>query len=72
MSVSDYAFLGVCVVILCVILVTSKVMRAVLWETLRYPFRSSRIDVEQGQIVVSRSQSQPAKDGQPTSHAGAK
>jgi len=72
MTTIDFVFLVLCIISLGVILALSKVLRAVVWETIRYPFGSSRIEVRQGQIVVSRSQSHRAKDDQPASPAGAK
>jgi hypothetical protein len=71
MTTTDFVFLLLCIISLGIMLVASKVLRAVVWETIRHPFGSSRIEVRQGQIVVSRSQTHHAKDDQPASSAGA-
>ncbi len=71
MTTTDFVFLFLCIIGLGITLAASKVLRAVVWETLRYPFGSSRIQIRQGQIVITRSQSHHAKDDQPTSPAGA-
>lgn len=72
MTMIDYIFLAVCVLALAIMLIGSKVVRTILWETLRHPLRSSRIEVDQGQIFVNRSQSVPAESVQPPSPAGAR
>jgi hypothetical protein len=72
MNATDYVFLAVCVLALAVLVGTSKVLRAILWETLRHPFRPSRIEFQDGQIVVSHPQSIPTGPSQGKSAAGAR
>jgi hypothetical protein len=72
MTTIDFVILVLCIISLGVMLGASKVLRAIVWEALRHPFESSRIEVRRGQIVVSRSQSKNVKDDQPTSPAGAR
>ncbi len=71
MTINDYVFLGACVLILGLMLFGSKVLRAIFWEILRHPFRPSRIEVHQGQVVVTHPQTLPAEDTQPQSPARA-
>jgi hypothetical protein len=70
MNTVDYVFLGTGVLILGLMLVGSKVFRAVLWETLRHPFRPSRIEIHHGQVVITHPQSIPTLDSQPRSPSG--
>jgi hypothetical protein len=72
MTTVDIVFLCLCIISLGIMLAASKLLRTLVWETIRYPFASSRIEVRQGQVVVSRSQSHHAKDDQPASSAGAR
>ena len=71
MTLMDYIFLGVCVLALTVMVLGSKVIRAILWETLRHPFRASRIEIDDGHVLVNHSQAVLAKDVQPQTPAGA-
>ncbi len=71
MTTIDLVFLIVCIISLGVMLGASKVIRAVVWETLRHPFEPSRVELREGQIVVTRSQYQDVKDDRPASPAGA-
>lgn len=72
MTAVDYAFLLFCVLTLGVMLIGSKVLRAIFWETLRHPFRSSRITVHQDQVVITPSPALPSEDPQSRSTAGAR
>ena len=72
MSVIDYVFLAACVLGLALVLICSQVIRAILWESLRHPFRPSRIEIDQGRVVVNRLQSPPATGTQPPTPAGAR
>ena len=71
MTAVDYVFLAVCVLTLGLLLVGSKVLRAIFWETLRHPFRPSRIEIHDGQVVITRTQAVAEEDAQPRSPAEA-
>lgn len=70
MTATDYAFLVVCVLALATMLAASKVLRTVVWECVRHPFQPSRIETNQGQIVITRSQTRPNEASQTQSPAG--
>ena len=72
MTMIDYAFLGACLLILALLLVGSKVMRAIFWESVRHPFRTSRIEVRDGKVVVTHPETFPAEDTKRQSPAGAR
>jgi hypothetical protein len=72
MTAIDYVFLAACVLALALMLIGSKVMRAIFWETVRHPFRPSRIEVHQGQVVIAHTQPVSAEGAQPRSPAGAR
>ena len=71
MNVVDYVFLAVCGAALALLLIGSKVLRAIFWESLRHPFRASRIEVRDGAVVITRSQPLSEQNTQPRSPAGA-
>lgn len=52
MSVINLLFLILFLIALLVILASSSVLRAVLWDTLRHPFTHSRVEVRDGQVKV--------------------
>jgi Na+/serine symporter len=71
MTANDYVFLVAGLLILGLMLVVSKVVRAILWETLRHPFRLSHIEVRQGQVVITHTQASATTDAESQSPAGA-
>jgi hypothetical protein len=52
MTEIDYGFLAVAILALAILLAGSKVMRAIFLETIRHPFRASRIECQAGQVTV--------------------
>lgn len=53
MSIIDYIFIAGFVVALALMLLFSKVIRAIFWDTLRHPFTPSRVEVyDDGEIRV--------------------
>ena len=72
MTAIDYVFLVACLLILGLMLIGSKVVRAILWETLRHSFRPSRIEIHQGQVVITHPPTLPAEDIEPKMPAGAR
>lgn len=71
MTAIDYVFLVGSILTLGLMLIGSKVVRAILWETLRHPFRPSRIEIHQGQLVITHP-TLPAEDTEPKLPAGAR
>jgi hypothetical protein len=63
MSAIDILFLLVGVVALTAMLLFSKVIRAIAWESLRHPFTHSRIEVDGNKVEIHRPV--PSKDDQP-------
>jgi hypothetical protein len=72
MTAIDYIILGAGVLMLSAMLVGSKVLRAVVWETLRHPFLPSRIEIHDDQVVITHSQGNAGEDAQSKFHAGAR
>jgi hypothetical protein len=68
MSVVDLLFLILFLVALLVILASSPVLRAVLWDTLRHPFTHGRVEVRDGQVKIHHETS--ASSSQPTPPVG--
>lgn len=54
MSTVDSVFLAVCVLSLTLMLTFSKVIRAIVWESLRHPFTRSRIELHDGSMKIWR------------------
>jgi hypothetical protein len=53
MSAVDYVFIAGFVVALALMLLCSKVIRAIFWDTVRHPFTPSRVEVyEDGEVRV--------------------
>lgn len=52
MSVVDLLFLIFFLIVLIAILAGSRIIRAVLWDTLRHPFTHSRIEVVDGKVKI--------------------
>jgi hypothetical protein len=71
MNGTDFVILIACVSALATMLVGSKVLRAIFWEIIRHPFRPSRIEIENGQMVVTHPQPLHAEDQGTRSAAGA-
>lgn len=71
MSMLDYVFLAGCVAVLALMLVCSKVVRAIVWDTLRHPFSKSRVEVRDGEVVIRR-EATPAAPARSESAAGAR
>jgi hypothetical protein len=57
MSTVDSIFLAVCVLSLSFMLIFSKVIRAIAWESLRHPFARSRIEMQDGHLKIWRGES---------------
>jgi hypothetical protein len=54
MSTVDSIFLAVCILSLALMLIFSKVIRAIVWESLFHPFTRSRIELHDGYIKIWR------------------
>jgi hypothetical protein len=50
----DYGFLILLSVILMSMLTYSKVLRAIVFDTIQHPFQKSRIEIRDGQVIVKR------------------
>jgi hypothetical protein len=72
MSTVDYIFLAGCVAALVLMLACSKVIRAIVWDTIRHPFSKSRIEVRDGEVFVRREGSTQAVQAEPKAPAGAR
>ena len=56
MSTIDGIFLAVCVLCLALMLIFSKVIRAIVWESLRHPFTRSRIELHDDYLKIWRGE----------------
>jgi hypothetical protein len=52
MSTIDGIFLAACILSLALMLIFSKVIRAIVWDSLRHPFTRSRIEIKDGKVHV--------------------
>jgi len=62
MSLTDLIFFAGASVALTVMLVSSKFIRAIVWETFRHPFTRSHIESHDGKIKVWREESKSQKE----------
>ena len=69
MSTIDGIFLAAGVLSLTLMLIFSKVIRAIVWESLRHPFTHSRIELHDGRLKIWRvvSKGSNAIDGETAS-----
>jgi hypothetical protein len=56
MTVTNLVFLGIACFVIVLMLLTSKVIRVIAWETVAHPFTKSKIDVVQDDIKVHREE----------------
>jgi hypothetical protein len=73
MNLVNYLFLLVFLLVLATMLATSRVIRAIVWESLRHPFSHSRIVVAGGKVEVEREGDhapKPAPPAPPSPPAG--
>ena len=70
MTIIDFCFMALLVLILVLMLVQSKMMRVIVLESLRHPFQASHIEVREGKVFVTRQAPSRKEESQPQSPAG--